>query len=163
MGIYCTTTALEILLPGIKFDTKTSQLAVKCIDRGEREINKYICARYDVASFQTAGAVPPLVSDLCEQLGEGYIYQRQSRGGKESIKRGQEIVKAATKELMDIRDYKVDLVDSIGGKVNDKPAPKFQILSTTGDYTDTFAEDAPINWAIDSCKLDDIADDRDND
>lgn len=161
MGTYCTTSSLEILMVGTTFDTATTSLATKLITHAENEINKYISKRYDVSTFNTSTAVPPLITSLAETLAEGYMYQRMSRGGKESMSRAEELIDQVKENLNAILDYKMDLVNTAGSKIADMSGTAFQIRSTTSDYSNTFNEDEPINWEVDQDKLDDIEDERD--
>lgn len=146
---------------GTTFDTLTGALASKLITHAENEINKWLSKRYDVTVFMaTSTAVPPLVTSLAETLSEGYIYQRMSRGGKESDQRGKILINQAIENLKLISDYKLDLTDSTGAVVADMSQTAYRVLSTTSDYENTFNEDDQLNWAVDRNKLDDISDTR---
>ena len=160
MGVYCTTSGLEILMIGTSFDTATTSLATKLITHAENEINKYLSKRYDVGAFSTLALTPPLVTSLCETLAEGYMYQRMSRGGKESISRAKNLIDQAIDNLKLISEYKEDLVDSNGDVVTDMSQTSYRVLCNTSDYVNTFNEDDSLNWKIDQNKLDDIDDER---
>ena len=161
MGIYSTTTSLQTLMIGTEFDTATTSLANKLITHAENEINKYISKRYDISSFNdTSTSVPPILTSICETLSEGYMYQRMSRGGKESLSRAKQLIDQAIDNLKLIADYKLDLVDSSGDRILDLASGAFQILSTTQGYANTFNEDDQLNWKVDSLKLDDIDSER---
>lgn len=161
MGTYATTTSLSILMIGTTFDTLTTALGTKLITHAENEINKYLSKRYDVSAWTTAAATPPLVTSLCEKLSEGYMHQRMSRGGKESVDRGGILIKQALENLKMIADYKADLLDSSGSVVSDFSNTSYRVLSNTSDYTPTFGEDDELNWKVDQDKLDDIDSERD--
>lgn len=162
MGIYATTTSLQTLMIGTSFDTATTSLATKLITHAENEINKYLSKRYDVSSFNdTSTSVPPIVTSLCETLSEGYMHQRMSRGGKESMARGKELINQCLENLKSIAEYKLDLMDSSGDRINDISTGAFLIKSTTENYSNTFNEDDPVNWEVDQDKLDDIDSERD--
>jgi len=145
---------------GTEFDTATSALADKMLTHAENEINKYISKRYDISSF-VSGSVPPLLTSLCETLAEGYMHQRMSRGGKESMKRGQDLIDGVIKNLEGIRDYKMDVANTAGSIVTDMSQTAYRVLSNTTGYSSTFNEDDPLNWKVDQDKLDDISDERD--
>ncbi|MBK8260139.1 MAG: hypothetical protein IPK80_02240 [Nannocystis sp.] len=146
---------------GTTFDTLTSALASKLITHAENEINKWLSKRYDVTVFMaTSTAVPPLVTSLAETLSEGYIYQRMSRGGKESDQRGKILIGQVLDNLKMISEYKLDLTDEDGGVIADMSQTAYRVLSTTSNYENTFNEDDQINWAVDQNKLDDISDTR---
>ncbi len=159
MGVYTTTTAMEILMIGTEFDTLTTALCTKMITHAENEVNKFLSKRYDLATF--ASDVPPIVESLAETLAEGYMYMRSSRGGKESLSRGQAMVKMALDNLKLIADYKLDVIGDDGLPIPDSVNnTAFRVLSSTTDYSPTFNEDNELNWGVDNQKLNDIADDR---
>lgn len=161
MGIYCTSTSLQTLMIATSFDTVTTSLCTKLITHSENEINKYLSKRYDIGSFNnTSTSVPPIVTSICETLTEGYMHQRMSRGGKESMQRGKELIKQALDNLELISNYKLDLVDSSGDRINDISTGAFLIKSTTENYSNTFNEDDQLDWVIDSDKLLDIESER---
>jgi hypothetical protein len=146
---------------GTSFDTATTALATKMITHAENEINKYLVGRYDVSAFNTSTAIPPLVTSLCETLSEGYMHQRMSRGGKESMARGAALIKQALDNLKMISEYNLSLSDSTGALISDRSDSNYAILSSTTNYTTTFDEDDELNWEIDSDKLNDIESGRD--
>lgn len=161
MGIYATTTSLQTLMYGTEFDTATTSLCTKLITHAESEINKYISKRYDISSFNdTSTSVPPILTSLCETLTEGYMHQRMSRGGKDSMARGAALIKQAIDNLTLIANFKADLVDSSGDVISDASGGAYKIVSTTSDYSNTFNEDNPLNWQVDIDKLDDIETER---
>lgn len=161
MGTYCTTTSLETLMVGTTFDSLTTALASKCVDFAESEANKYLGKRYNIASWDSAGSTPPMVRTLCEWLGMGYTYISMDRGKDRVDKRGEKFIELAKENLKDIAEYKADLFDTSGSLVTDISTTSIRILSNTDSYTNTFDEDNPLNWAVDSDKLDDIDDERD--
>jgi hypothetical protein len=162
MGLYCTTTSLQTLMIGTQFDTATTALASKLITHAENEINKYLSKRYDVGTFNaTSTAVPPLVTSLCETLAEGYMHKRMSRGGKEALSRANDLIDDVKSNLELIANYKEDLVDSSGDVIADMSQTAYRVLSNTTDYANTFNEDDPLGWEVDSDKLDDIESERD--
>jgi hypothetical protein len=146
---------------GTTFDTVTSSLASKVITHAENEINKYLSKRYDVTAFNTSTSVPPLVTSLCETLSEGYMYQRMSRGSKESMARGKALIDQAILNLKDISEYKLDLLNTSGSVITDMSNTAFRLQSSTVDYSSTFNEDEETSWAVDQDKLDDLSDERD--
>jgi hypothetical protein len=161
VGVYATTTSLQTLMIGTTFDSLTTSLADKLITHAENEVNKYLSKRYNVTSFMTAGSVPPLVTSLTETLAEGYMHQRMSRGGKDAMKRGSELIEMAKENLESIAEYKLDLHNTAGSVISDMSQTAYRVLSNTTDYSSTFNEDDELNWAVDSDKTDDISDERD--
>jgi hypothetical protein len=162
MGTFCTTTALDILMPGTTFNTATTAIADKCITQAENHIRKYLSKRYDVsgAAFQTSTSVPPVVTTMCEEMAMGHMYMYVGRGTTGDITRAKALIEHSKKCLMDIVENDGDLVDSSGDTISER-TNRMAIKSNTVDYIDTFAEDSPLNWTIDDDKLDDISDDRD--
>lgn len=146
---------------GTDFDTATTSLATKLITHSENEINKWISKRYDLTQFNTSTSIPPLLTSLSETLSEGYMYQRMSRGSKEWMARGKELIDQATSNLKLISEYKLDLVNTAGSIITDMSNTAFRCLSSTDSYTTTFDEDSELSWAVDQDKLDDISSGRD--
>lgn len=157
MGTYATTTTLDTLAVGTTFDTATSAVASQCITWAESEIDKMLARRYNVAAF--ASSVPPMVQSMTEQLAMGYFRQEMSRGGKESLTRGQTLIDRVMENLKMLANQELDLVDSNGALIAGRSSVAM-VQSTTDAYTPTFAEDSDINWEVDPDKLDDITDSR---
>lgn len=165
MGRYMTTTTLDLVMVGVNFSaTDMSTLASKAVGQAEAEVDKYLSKRYDLsaATFQTSTSIPPIVTQLAERIAEGYMWQWMSRGAKDVVKKGQDLVTEAKENLADIRDYKMDVVDSTGAVVADSSTTPYRVQCNTSDYTPTFAEDDETKWKVDADKLEDIASDRDN-
>ena len=163
MGLYATTTALATRMLGVTFDTATTALASAMIDDAEAEVNKYLSKRYDLSSatFQTATSIPPLVRQLTQRLAEGYTWKGNSRGGKESLARGNDLIKEVKDNLTLIKDFKCDLLNTAGSLIAESSSSPFRVQCNTTNYTPTFNEDDELTQAIDSDKLDDIATTRD--
>lgn len=160
MGIYATTTSLEVFMIGTTFDSITTSLASRCITHAENEVNKYLSKRYDIGSFNTSTAIPPIVTSLTEKLAIGYMHQHNSRGGKESMQRGKFFIDDAISNLKAISKYELDLIDNDGSVISDMSNSSYAARSTTSNYSNTFNEDDPLNWEIDQNKLEDIKSER---
>lgn len=160
MATYCTTTSLETLWGGTTFSGLTA-LASECIDQAEGETNKYLSQRYDISSatFQTSTSIPVAVQNIAKWYAVGYLYEATARGSKDAYARADRYIKKARQNLMDIIEYKANLIDSSGDEISDN-STQMQILSSTDGYSSTFNEDDPLDWAVDSTKLSDISDDR---
>lgn len=163
MGTYATTTALATVMVGVTFDTATTALASKMIDRAEAEVNKYLSRRFDLTSayFQTATSIPPLVRSLTEQIAEGMAWKSMSRGAEESLERGDALIKSALENLVLIQSFKSDLVNTAGSVIPDFGNTAMRVKSNTAGYVSTFAEDSELAWRVDPNKLDDLANERD--
>ena len=146
---------------GTTFDSLTTSLANKLITHSENEITKYLSKRYDVSLWSSVTSTPPMVISLCETLTEGYMYQRMSRGGKEAMARGQELIKQAISNLDKIAKYESDLIDSSGSVVSDFSNTSYRVLANTDGYTPTFGEDNELEWRVDPDKINDIKSSRD--
>lgn len=99
------------------------------------------------------------MQNITKWLAIGYLYEGTARGSKDSFARADRYIKKAEKNLMDIINYKANLIDSSGDEVADS-STDLQILSNTSGYSPTFNEDDPLDWEVDTDKLSDIADDR---
>lgn len=155
---YSTTTVLETNMVGVTFDTATTNLSSNMIVEAQNEINKWVSKRYSISAYVTETAYatnPPLLRSWCDRLAEGYTWIRISRGSKESITRGKELIKDVKDCLKALADNSVDLVDSGGSTISELENPQ-QVLSNSEDYHSTFDEDDPLNWSVDSDKLDAI-------
>lgn len=151
-------------MPRVDFNSLTVDLCNKLIGQAEAEINKYLSRRYDLSSsiFQTTTSIPPIVTSMCERLTEGYMWKALSNGGasKESLARGESLVKEVLDNLKLIAEYKADIISGGGSVIQDMSNTAYRVLSSTSGYQDTFAEDDELNWAVDPDKLDDISTNR---
>lgn len=151
---------------GVNFSaTNMTTLGSKAIDQAESKINRALSKRYDVSAstFQTSTSIPPLVRTLTERLSEGYMWQFLARGGagKESMERGKALIKEVDADLVDIQNRRLDLLLTSGSVLSEMANNNQRVLCNTSDYTNTMDEDDELNWAVDSDKLQDIADARD--
>jgi len=163
LGLYATTTSLSTRMIGVTFDSLTTALATEMINDAESEVNKYLSRRYNLSSadFQTTTGIPPLVRTLSTRLAEGYMWKSNSRGGKESLKRGESLERSVLDNLKLIAEYKSDLTLTNGSLVSEAVNSAVRVLSNTEDYSNTFNEDDSLSWQIDDDKLTDIASERD--
>jgi hypothetical protein len=147
---------------GITFDTATTSLADNLITQAENEVKKFLSKRYDLgsATFATSTSIPPVVTTITEWLATGYMHDSMSRGSKDSFKRADRFINRAMDNLKEIAGYKLDLLDTAGSVIVDKSTTSYQVLTNTDTYSNTFDEDDPLNWAVNSNKLEDIADGR---
>jgi hypothetical protein len=158
MGNYATTTGLQIVLVGTVFDTATTSMVSKMIDWAEDEVNKYISKRYNVSSI--ISSPPPVIRSLSERLASGYTYRHMARGSKDMIDRAKEIIDPVMENLKGIAEGNIDLLNTSGSIVTEMSNSSFRVLCNTDTYYNTFDEDDPLNWKVDSDKLDDIYDSR---
>ena len=144
--------------------TAVGSLATAAVELAEQEANKYLSKRYDISqsTFQTYTSCPPILRTIVRRLSVGYMYEGLARGGEDAFNRADRYIKSATENLMLISDRQLDLLNTSGSVVADLSTGSYRIQCNTSTYKDTFAEDDPLNWKVDSNKLDDIADDRDD-
>jgi phage gp36-like protein len=144
---------------GVEFDTPTTELATEMITDAENEIDKYLSRRYDISSayFQTSTSIPPLVRSLATKLAEGYMWSQNARAGKDSVARGEKLVKSVLDNLQMISEYKLHLLDSAGSRLPESDNSAYSVKCNTSDYPTTFNEDDALSWAVSTDKLDDIA------
>lgn len=150
------------MMVGTTFDSATSALATECITQAETKIRERMSDRYDVNTdaWQTSTSTPPIVSTWCKWLSTGYCYENLARGGKDAFTRSDRYINKAMDNMTDVLEFKANVVDSTGSAIPDG-STTMQVLSSTKDYHDTFAEDNPLNWNVDPDKIDDIENDRD--
>lgn len=162
MGTMATTTSLAILLPGITFDAPTTTLASFCINRAESEIRGSLARRYDVAALPfTVGTSSSMLTQLAEELSMGFLFKFNSRGGKESISRGNELISSARSTLGLLANGGLDLLDATNGtSVVAERSTNEVIYSSTSAYHMTFDEADPLNWGPDDDKISDIETER---
>ncbi len=155
-----TITALSVRMPDLDFDSLTTAMVEASFEDAENEINKWLSRRYDLSPYQTTTAsIPPMMRSLAIRLAEAYTWQRNSRGSKESLTRGNSIEKQVLANLLDLREYKASLVDTAGALIpDDKNNGAFRVLSNTKDYRDTFNEGPSSGWKLDATKRQDIED-----
>lgn len=159
MGVYATTTSLDTLMPEVEFNSGTEDIATICITWAENEVNKKLSKRYDTSAWSTLTLTPPMITSITETLSLGYLHDQLSRGSVESQSRAQRLLDRAMANLEELLDYSVDLVDSSGAVVSDRSS-KIIIKANTDSYSNTFNEDDPLNWKINSTKLSDIDSER---
>lgn len=160
MGTFCTTTSLETMWGGASFTDLTSSASLM-ITQAENEIRKQLSNRYDMGSspFLTSTSLPPMVTTLCEWLSLGYLYELTARGSVDQYARADRFINKAHENMKMILNYEFNLVDSTGTEVASS-STDMQVKSNTSGYHSTFDEDDPLNWKVDSDKIDDIDDGR---
>jgi hypothetical protein len=87
----------------------------------------------------------------------GYYFVNSSRGSKESIGRGNALLKEGKDEILAMLKYETDLIDNSFAVVADR---NNAIYNSTANYRPTFEEDNPLKWSVDPDKLQDIGDSR---
>jgi hypothetical protein len=165
MGVFvATTTAISSRMIGTDF---TDSLTVACFNDAATQVDDDIrgklSKRYDISAayFQTSTSAPPMLQAIGKTLCIGYMYESLSRSGKEAMSRSEKLIKRAMSALDDIANRKVHLLDSTGSLITVSSSSHPGVKDATGDYSTTFNEDHPLNWAVDLDKLDAIDSERD--
>ena len=157
---YATTSSLETRMPDIEFDTATTSLAQECITDAEAEVNKWLSKRYDLSSYQTTTAdIPPLMRSLTLRLAQGYFWEQNSRGSKESLTRSKGYIQRVMDNLAALAESKANLLDTAGSIIADDPDnSSTRVLCSTSDFKATFNEGKSRKWKVDPDKIDAIDD-----
>ncbi len=163
MGVFSTTTTLDTVMVGVTFNTATTSVATECITWSEDEIRKYLSKRYDMSSaqFQTSTSTPPMVKTWATRMACGYLEMQISRGGTEALKRGQDKVDSVIDNLKLVKSGALDVLNTAGSSLTEGANSAFKIDSNASGYEQTFNVDDPLDWEVDSDRLNDIEDDRD--
>jgi len=126
------------------------------ITRAERIINNAFAARYTVPfTTNISLMITEITNNLAAYLIMRTIYTRDNVNVNKWVTTFKSDAEDAIKRIMERKEI---LVDSTGAVVAENEQA---VESTTQNYTPTFNVDSDLNWAIDSDKLDDIADERD--
>jgi hypothetical protein len=162
MGAFSTYTSLATLMPGTTFDTQTNNLASKCIDQAESYIKARLSRRYDVSALPfTVATTTSMATNFSETYAMGLVFKYQSRGAKESIARGDALIKDVVSAIDKIVEMKSDLLDATtGGSPISERTNLREVLCNTSNYHATFDEDDPLDWTEDEDKLTDIENGR---
>lgn len=159
MGTYVTTTSLETLLQGVTFNTATTSLATLCIEDAENEVNKFLSKRYSVP-FDTFTSTPPIIKSLCRRLACYYVLTSLFTQDSQNTEAwATEFYEKPMEELKDIRDGKVDILNTAGSALSEINT-SYAIQSNTKDYHPTFDLDEDTNWEIDDDRLTDIRNEK---
>lgn len=163
MGTFSTTTTLDTVMVGVNFNTATTSLAGECITWAEDEIRKYLSVRYDLTAdaFQTSTSTPPLVKSWCTRLACGYLEVQNSRGGRQAIELGEKKIESVLSNLKMVAEGTLSIADSTGSLLTESTNSHFAVDSNTDGYAQTFNVDDPLDWGVDSDRLDDVKDERD--
>jgi hypothetical protein len=93
-------------------------------------------------------------------LAEGHMWKQMARGGagKESMARGESLIKEVMADLKMLTNYELELTDPLGSVIPDMSDTAYRVLCNTTNYTPTFDEGDELQWVIDPDKLTDIED-----
>jgi len=156
---YCSTTSIYLLLPQLPSTITVTNIIDRHIARADGLINSKISKRYSVPIVAT----PPLLASLSEDITVYYTYR--SFYTQDNLNRSdyfEELKNEANRILDEIRDGKIDLVDSSGAVIEENSAEATTGIldSTTKDYQPFFDVDDSLSWTWDTDRLDDVKDNR---
>lgn len=160
MGIYATTSSLPFLLPfalkgNSASDTTGVAIFSKCIDRAESVVNSFLATRYSMPF----SPVPPVVATISEDLACCYFVRGSYvQDGQRENRYDEKFCNAAMELLQQMKDGKIPLTLTDGSLVPTRAASR--MLSNTENYSPTFNQDEPTNWAVSSNRLDEIEGER---
>lgn len=159
MGAYATTTSLKQRYSGFpQSNTAADTVLSDSITRAEGVINSYICRRYSTPF--TSGVIPPIIITITEDLSAAYAYRSSFMRDSHNTSSYQiELEKKSIDMLKLIRDSEIDIADTSGNLIGER-GDRDRIKSNTEDYTPIFGLDDDTAWAVDSDRLDDIANAR---
>lgn len=157
---YCTATEVRDVVSGITTSEMSDALIENKIAYAESIINAYVAWRYNVP-FTTA---PALIKTICIDIAAYYVLRTLFT--RDGVNRNDYLddfllkhldTSKKTGTLYDIYNGDITVVDASG---NEPAANTNMIESSTEDYIPTFDVDSDLEWAVDSNRLEDIADER---
>jgi|TARA_R100000501_G_C2629924_1_gene124917 hypothetical protein len=159
MGAYATSTSLKQRYPGFpQSSTSFDTVLGDNITRAEGVINSTLARRYDLPF--TSATIPPIIITIAEDLSAGYTYRTSFMRDSHNTSEWQvNLVDNSMDMLMDIRNRKLDLVDTSGNLIGERSS-RDRIKSNVQEYTPIFGLDTATSWQIDPDQLDDISGDR---
>lgn len=129
--------------------------------RAEGIINSYITDRYDVTSLYTVTGGPVILKMIAEDITTYFTIRSSYNGDNQSYNEWVDKYNLAIEQLELIKDGDIALTDSNGTPFSERTTERINLVeSTTEDYAPFFEEDDPLDWVVDSDKLDSINDDR---
>jgi len=157
MGLYVTTTAISLILPGFlkgnttTSDTEGTNIFARQIENAESKVNAIIASRYDITRF-TSGSIPPLLRKLTEDIA---VYNVIRLTGYRSDDRNEYLddYKRAEETLEKIIKGQINLTYTDGSAVPTIATSRF--ISSTRNYTPITGLDDPINWQRDPDEIND--------
>lgn len=160
---YSTDTSILAILPGLPQTTtaarytNTVSLIGNHISRADNLINSKIAKRYDVPFTTT----PPIIKTLSEDITSYFTYRSVFSGDNQNDNQWTDKFKDAVEILDQIRDGKMDLIDTSGSLVPERSTTASTIVdSNTRQYAPFFNVDTSTSWEHDPDLLDEVEDDR---
>jgi len=162
---YATATTIITLLPGLPNSsgaagyTAITTLIDAHITRADNVINAKISRRYEVSNFTSS--VPPLLRTISEDITSYYTMRSEYSGDTQNDNEWTDKYNEAMSLLDEIRDGKIDLVNTAGAIISDRIESSVDmVVSDTMDYQPFFDVDEPLEWAFDDDLKNSIKDNR---
>ena len=163
---YSTLSSILVILPGMPQTTTasgysaTSAVITPHITRADNIINGKIAGRYDVKNFATS--VPPMLQTISEDLATYFSFRSLFSADNQNRNEWTDKFQEAMTLLDEIRDSKIDLVDSTGNVISEREATTTDGLvdSNTISMQSFFDVDEPTDWKFDDDMLDTVGGNR---
>ncbi|MFA5380041.1 MAG: phage protein Gp36 family protein [Dehalococcoidia bacterium] len=155
---YSSATSILLILPDLPDTATTTDVINRHITRADALINAKITSRYETPIAPT----PPLLGSLSEDIVTFYSYRSYYRQDNSNRTDFLDSAKEAFATLDEIRDGKIDLVDSSGSQIAERSeeATGGILDSTTKDYQPFFDVDDELDHAFDDDLIDNVMDKR---
>ena len=156
---YSSSTSILLILPGLANTTTVTGVISRHIARADALIDSKICKRYATPISPT----PPLLGSISEDICCYYTYRSfYTSDNSNRTEYFAELCQKAYETLDEIRDGKIDLVNTAGSIISEVSAEATSGIldSTTKDYQPFFDVDDELSWKFDDELLDDVADKR---
>lgn len=153
---YADTATVLLIVPGITTagDAAAASALNEHVRRADGLINGKLARRYDVPFTSTS--VPPLVRRIAEDISAADLFKSMfSRDSQNKNDNLEENKKDALILLDEIRDSKIDLVNTAGSLLTEKSTDTL-VDASTENYHPIFDVGSATSWSIDSDRIDDI-------
>ena len=156
---YASSTSILLIVPGLVNQTSVTGVIDRHISRADALIDAKISKRYSTPLSPT----PPLLGALSEDIVVYYTFRSfYTQDNTNRTEYFEELKDKALSTLDEIRDGKIDLVNTAGSLIAERTSEStIGILdSTTKDYQTFFDVDDELDWKFDTDLTDSIAGNR---
>jgi phage gp36-like protein len=162
---YSSLSSILLVLPGLPQTSTsagystTAAVVGRHITRADALIDSKIARRYSVPISPT----PPLIGSLSEDITAYYSYRSfYTQDNSNRNEYFEELRANALSTLDEIRDGKLDLVNTSGSLISERSteATSGVLDSTNKDYQPFFDVDDELNWKFDADLIDAVGDKR---
>ena len=139
--------------------TQTVAIINSHITRADTLIKGKIASRYDIAGF--TASVPPLLRTISEDIASYFSFRSWFSQDNQNVNEWTDKFKEAESMLDMIRKGDMDLFNTAGALIAERASSNISLVDSNNlDYQPYFDEDGPLEWKVDSEKLDDINEKR---